>query len=88
MGAGFTDGGWSAIGTPVLIGVSRDTVFATEAAGLGVGFGVTFATGVFATGVLTTGVLTAGTLGVVATVRLVETDFAHTVTEVGPVFDE
>ena len=61
-----------------MIGVSKAIGFAAEVVGLGVGFGVAFATGC----------LTAGAFVVVATVRVVETDFAHTVTEVGPVFDE
>jgi hypothetical protein len=61
--------------------------------GAGLGFGVALVTGVFevgalATGALATGALATGALGAGATVRLVVTDLAHTVTEVGPVFEE
>jgi hypothetical protein len=52
-------------------------------AGLGVGFG---AAGV--AGALEAGAFGAGALGATAAVRVLATDFAQTVTEVGPVFDE
>lgn len=51
--------------------------------GLGIGFGAAGVTGAF-----DTGAFTAGDFVATATVRVLATDFAQTVTEVGPVFDE
>lgn len=85
--AGLATGFCSAIGTPFAVGVSKATVFTGAGVGFGVGFGdgftgaltgVAFGVGAFAVGVFE------GT----ATVRVVVTDLAQTVTDVGPVFDE
>jgi hypothetical protein len=93
LGAGFDTGlgaGFSrATGIPFFIG-ERTLVTLT---GAGVGFGVALVTGVFEIGALATGAFAAGDLATGAlvagaTVRLVVTDFAHTVTEVAPVFEE
>ena len=78
FGAGFL----SAAGTPFLMGVSKAITFA------GVGLGDGLATGVLVTGAFGIGALSAGVLTGVAAVRVMVTDFAHTVTEVGPVLEE
>lgn len=80
-------------GTPFVIGVNKLTDFT----GTATGFGVDLATGVFTAGAFTAGAFTAGAfvagalttggLVGVATVRVVATDFAQTVTEVGPVLE-
>ena len=82
LATGLATGFLRATGTPFLIGVSRATTFT------GVGLAVGFAGGALATGTFATGVLAGVAFGGVATVRLVDTDFAQTVTDVGPVFDE
>jgi hypothetical protein len=75
LGVGFR----KATGMPFFIGDSKLTTFT----GAGLGFGAGFETGAFVAGTLAAGALAAG-----VTVRLVVTDFAQTVTEVDPVFDE
>lgn len=88
LGAGFTAGlgvGFrKATGMPFFIGDSKLTTFT----GAGLGFGAGFETGAFVAGTLAAGALAAGALAAGVTVRLVVTDFAQTVTEVDPVFDE
>ena len=64
-----------------MIGVSSDL------AGVGAGLATGFTTTGLA-GALDTGALTAGDFVATAAVRAFATDFAHTVTEVGPVLDE
>lgn len=84
---GLATGFLRATGTPFLMGVSSETTF--TGVGLAVGFAAgALATGAFATGAFAAGVLAGVAFAGVATVRLVDTDFAQTVTDVGPVFDE
>lgn len=78
---GFETGFWRAAGTPCLIGVKRDL------AGVGAGLATGFSTTGLA-GALDTGAFADGDLVATATVRVFATDFAQTVTEVGPVLDE
>ena len=89
LGAGFGAIFCRATGTPFLIGESKLTTLAGVGLGLGAGFDTgAFAAGVLAAGALATGALAAGAFVDVETVRVAVTDFAQTVTEVAPVFDE
>lgn len=82
LAAGFNAGFLSAAGTPVLIGVSTETTLAGTVTGLGAGFRAGLGAG------LAAGALTGGALVATATVRVAVTDFAQTVTDVEPVFEE
>ena len=55
---------------------------------LGSFFGCAGATGALATGAFADGAFTTGAFVATATARLLTTEDAHTVTEVGPVFEE
>jgi hypothetical protein len=90
---GLITGFCRAAGTPFVIGLNKLTDFTGAATGLG----VDLATGAFVAGALATGPFTAGAFVVGAfaagglvgadTVRVVATDFAQTVTDVGPVLE-
>lgn len=80
--AGFTTGFFSAAGTPTLIGESTETTLT----GTLTGFGACFRAGLGAG--LAAGSLTGGVFFTTATVRVAVTDFAQTVTDVEPVFEE
>lgn len=82
LAAGFNAGFLSAAGTPVLIGVSTETTLAGTVTGFGAGFRAGLGAG------LAAGALTGGALVATATVRVAVTDFAQTVTDVEPVFEE
>lgn len=80
--AGFTSGFLSAAGTPVLIWFSNETTLTGTVSGSGAGIRAGLGAG------LTAGALTGGALVTTATVRVAVTDFAQTVTDVEPVFEE
>lgn len=82
LAAGFNAGFLSAAGTPVLIGVSTETTLAGTVTGFEAGFRAGLGAG------LAAGALTGGALVATATVRVAVTDFAQTVTDVEPVFEE